>query len=251
MAVHMRLGEALEAYLRHRETTCARTTVKNEAIVLRRFAAWYGDVQLRHLRPDRVEQWFTGPNGVRRPHVTAGNVHRTAVSASTANYYRKTIAGFFKWAMQRGHLRADPLIHVPPLRATRRTRLLLTPDELVRLVELALDPRDRVLIAILINTGLRAGSALSLTVGDVDFSSLSLSVKITKSHLEDVMPITADLEPELRRWLRAYAIDLGRPLRLRTTYSRPRGGRFTPGPASPTARPSATAPLRCGWPVAR
>ncbi|MDX6367330.1 MAG: hypothetical protein QOK30_2406, partial [Nocardioidaceae bacterium] len=38
--------------------------------VLRRFAAWYGDVQMRHMKPDKVADWFYGANGLRSTHKT-------------------------------------------------------------------------------------------------------------------------------------------------------------------------------------
>jgi hypothetical protein len=56
MAEHKRLSEAIEDYERHRRArNIAASIRKNEMYVLRRFAAWYGDVQVRHMTPEKVD----------------------------------------------------------------------------------------------------------------------------------------------------------------------------------------------------
>ena len=55
------------------------------------------------------------------------------------------------------------------------------------------DPRDHALLATAMNTGLRAGEVARLRVGDVDIGALSLRVWVSKSRVEDVMPMTSDL----------------------------------------------------------
>lgn len=48
MSSQITLSEAVEAYLSHRAAKgIAPTTPTNEGFVLRRFVAWYGDVQMR------------------------------------------------------------------------------------------------------------------------------------------------------------------------------------------------------------
>lgn len=45
------LSAAVDAYLAHRALHYAASAVQNEGFVIRRFLAWYGDVQIRSLRP--------------------------------------------------------------------------------------------------------------------------------------------------------------------------------------------------------
>jgi integrase len=49
-------------------------------------------------------------------------------------------------------------------------------------------------------------------VADVNYEALELHVVITKSGIEDRMPISSDLAPELRAWMTAYARALPYPL---------------------------------------
>lgn len=212
MARQHRLAETVEEYLRYRAATCSATTVKNEGFVLRRFTTWYGDVQLRHMKPEKVADWFYGEGGLRQPHVTRDGVHRPPIAATTANYYKTRLASLFRWATRRGYLKHDLLAEVRPLTPVRKARLQLTPDALLRLLDQAYDARDRAFLALLANTGFRGGTAISLKVGDVDLAADILHVHVSKSRIDDRFPITSDLRAELERWSRTYARDVGRPL---------------------------------------
>lgn len=209
---HRRLHECVEEYLTHRSARCAPTTSANEAFVLRRFAAWHGDVQMRHLTPEKVAEWFSGEQGLLQPHVTRDRRLRPPVKATTANYYRTRLAGFFRWATKRGLIKRDLLEEVAPLTPDRPERLHVPPTDLARMLEAARDPRDRAFVALLINTGFRAGTATSLRVRDVDLKAQTLNAWISKSRVHDRFPITADLAAELAGWLKTYAVTIKRPL---------------------------------------
>lgn len=212
MAEPRRLHETVEEYIAFRRARVAATTAKNEAFVLRRFAAWYGNVQLRHMRAERVGEWFFGPTGLLAHHVTRDRRERGPITATTANYYRIRINSFFVWATKRGYLKQDLLAEVEPLPVTRRVRLQVDPETLLSLPRHTMNQRDAAFVGLLINSGLRAGTATSLRVGDVDLVGGSIRVRISKSHLEDVFPVTADLAPVLGQWLREYTRCVGRSL---------------------------------------
>lgn len=212
-ATHKRLAEAVEEYLQYRAARYAPTGVQQDGYVLRRFVAQMGDLQLRHLRPERVTDWFYGSGGLMTEHVTRDGTHRPAIKASTHNYYRVRLASFFRFCQQRGWLKRDPLAEVAPLKVSRRQRQQPPPETLLRMLEVAGNPRDRAYLATTINTALRANELVRLKVGDVDLDGQSLHVVISKTHEEDLLPLTSDLDTELRRWLATYATDLQRPLR--------------------------------------
>lgn len=212
MVEHKRLNDALQEYLRYRAVRLAETTAKNEAFVLRRFVSWYGNVQIRHMKSDRTAEWFYGRNGLMLPHRTRDGVHRPAITASTHNYYRTRLASLFRFCTKRCWLRVDLLSEVPPMPVQRRVRLQPGPEALLAMLDLAQNPRDRALIATITNTGFRSREVTNLRVGSVDLDAGWLTVTIFKTHEEDLFPITAELDRELRTWLHIYARDLGRPL---------------------------------------
>lgn len=212
-ATHKRLAEAVEDYLRYRQARYAKSGVEQDGYVLRRFVAQVGDVQLRHLKAERVSDWFYGTGGLMTDHVTRDGVHRAPIKASTHNYYRVRLASFFRFCHQRGWLKCDPLAEVAPLKVTRQLRQQPPAESLLEMLEVAGNPRDRAYLATTINTALRSNELVRLRVGDVDLEGQWLHVVISKTHEEDRLPITSELDDELRRWLVAYARDLRRPLR--------------------------------------
>lgn len=213
MAQHVRLGAAVEAYLQMRTARgMAATTVTNEAHVLRRFSAWYGDVQMRNMTPEKVADWFYGPDGVRSQHTTRDGRTRPAVTATTHNYYRTRLNSLFRFATQRGWIRTDLLYEVDVLREPTVLRQRPSPSALNEMIDSAENERDRALIATLIHTALRRNEVLSITVGDLDLPNGWMRVYISKSKVEDQLPVTSNLDRELRRWLLAYASALGRQL---------------------------------------
>lgn len=211
-ATHKRIAEAVEDYIQYREARFAESGVTQDAYVLRRFAAAMGDVQLRHLTAEKVTDWFYGPSGLLREHVTRDGVRRPAVKASTHNYYRVRLASLFRFAQQRGWLKQDLLADVPPMKEVRRQRQQPPPEVLLAMLDVAANPRDRAYLATTINTALRANEIIRIRVRDVDLEAGSLNVVISKTHEEDTLPISSDLDAELRRWLATYAKDVGRPL---------------------------------------
>jgi integrase len=88
-------------------------------------------------------------------------------------------------------------------------RQRLTPEQMLRLLDVVTDPRVRGLIACAMNTGLRASEITTITVGDVDLARGELYIIRRKSASDDRLPITARLDGELRRWLSHYARELG------------------------------------------
>jgi integrase len=246
---HPRLSEALAKYQDMRRARYAAPTTKNENFVLSRFLDWYGeDVQVRHLRVSRVEEWFHGPDGLRARHVTRDGVEREPIQESTYNFYRSRLNSFFDFCTTNGWLKQDPLVHVTPLPIPRKKRLQPLPRVLLGMLDAAENARDRAYLATAINTALRASEINRLRVGDVDLAAGDLKVWISKSKEEDLMPISSDLDSELRRWLALYPVDLDRPLReddylfparRHTVYhwQRDERGVFRPGRTKPSWRP--------------
>lgn len=201
----IRLTEAVERFLAYRQANYAKSTWENDCSVLRRWSKSVGDIQVRNLRPHHVDEWFFGPKGLTR----------TLTQPSSFNNYRKRINAFTTYCQRAGWLRGDVLINVRPRKELRRERLRLTASELTGLLDLAGNARDRAYLAISINTALRQSEIISLEVQDVDLDKGELTVEIQKTSEMDLMPITAELDAELRRWLTTYANDIGTALESR------------------------------------
>jgi integrase len=187
------LQAALDEYLATRRHTAANTQI-NDRSVLNLFVRHVGNIQVGHLTAQHVEDFFLGPQGLMQRN-----------NARSYNKVRQRVSGFLTFCADRGYKRSPLMSNVRPMRVFHRERLRLTPAQMLDLLDRTADPRDRGMLAVAVNLGLRASEITGLQVGDVNLHAQTLHVVISKSGFEDLMPLSSDLEDELRRWLTAYA----------------------------------------------
>ncbi|MDQ3222019.1 MAG: site-specific integrase [Gemmatimonadota bacterium] len=198
----MRLAEAAEQYLAVRAHQVARTTVIGDRHCIDSLKAGLGaSVNMSHITSDDLEQFFYGPDGYLGRAVP--------VAASTFNVYLARVRGFFKYCRAKGWTDQDPFLLIQRKRLTKKDRLRLTAAEVLRCLDLADSPRDRAALAIAANTAMRSSELAALRIRDVDLRAGSVLVRVTKSRLEDWMPITSDLDAELRAWFLTYQEECG------------------------------------------
>jgi integrase len=209
------LQSAIDEYLAHRRTAKADNTMRTDASLLPRLAGRLGDVDLDSLTPKQVADFFYGDGGLMDIHVTRikGQQLREAVGPGTHNHYRRRLMVFFTYAHTQGLApRNDYLSLVDPLAEMKRQRMQPAPGILLQLLDQAECAMHRAYLAAAVNTACRASELVNLRVGDVDFARGEVFVTVLKTKEEDEMPLTADLERELRAWFEEYAALLGRPL---------------------------------------
>lgn len=171
--------------------------------LLRRFAESVNNVQVGSLKPAHVEEFFYGVRGL---HNTCGR--------STLAKYRGDLSSFFDYCHRHEWLPLSGAAMVAGIsdKSTHvnRDRTRLTAPELLRLMDCADLARDRCLVAFVANTGVRISEALELRIRDVNLARGEIYVRLRKGgHSEETYYITSDLDPELRRWLVAYAEECG------------------------------------------
>ncbi len=206
------LSAAVENYIEVRRHHLATATALNDASVLRRMARHIGPVPVHALQPAQLESFFYGRDGLQRGRPALSGLGARGMQASTLNKARSRVKGFLEFCRSRRWVDQDLLVNVRPLPVTRRKRLQLSAGELLALLDAAEDPRDRMMIALAVNTGLRAREIVTMRVGHLRLDRHELYVWISKTKEEDIMPVTADLAVEARRWLTAYSSELTVPL---------------------------------------
>ena len=140
-----------------------------------------------------------------------GAKHVDAVFAAKADTWGKSTSSlmlihyrsFFRWARQRGYLpKDDDPCSGWKIRKQRPTDALRIPvRDFPALLEAAGHPRDRMFVALGIYLFLRSGEITSLKVKDVDLAEGVIRVKVHKTDELDYMPISEELDYELRRYL--------------------------------------------------
>jgi integrase/recombinase XerD len=183
----MTLTQVVEEYVTVKRSTGLR--FKNGAMILRTFTRVAGAIEVSDVTQDTVRAFLkkSGP-------ITSG-------------WHQKhyTLAGFFRFAMQRGLMSTSPVAYRLPKRPAYATPYIYSEEELRRMLDAtsALDlphPKNgqpgtipaltfRTLILLLYGAGLRLGEALAFTVDDVDLPANMLVVRNTKFFKTRLVPI--------------------------------------------------------------
>lgn len=190
----MNLSEAITQYLQLRRAKYAVTTWRMDEVMLNRLLKECGDIPIEDVTPNHIQNLFYAP--------TVGLVHHMA--GSTFNVNRSRLGKFCQWALDEGLLTVDPMRKVERRKELKRARRRLTGTEMAAVIDATDHPRDRILLALACNTGLRVRDILNLKVGNVDIDGGYLIATISKTQEQKMLPITMDLDCELRSWLAFY-----------------------------------------------
>lgn len=192
--------EAVDKYLALRKAKFALDTWINDRSQLRRFeSAVGGHRQMHTLTPEDVEEFF----------FTGVAPLCEQMAASSFNKVRSRVATWLEFCRRRGMIDTDLMAEVGRLKVVKRDRLRLSPSELIALPSYAPTLRDQTMILLAANTALRAGEICRLKVRDLDLAGGWLRVQVQKSQLEDVMPVSTELDAALRLWLTEYTEQAG------------------------------------------
>lgn len=91
---------------------------------------------------------------------------------------------------------------LPLVRAPKKLPVVLSQEEVVRLIEGALNLRHRTLLLLLYATGLRRAEAVRLKIGDIDTALMLIHVHQGKGSRDRDLPLTAKLLEALREYWR-------------------------------------------------
>jgi site-specific recombinase XerD len=135
-------------------------------------------------------------------------------AAATAGLYVVAARGFYDWLVEQGELPEErhpfTRVRVPAPLPDRRLTPPLTPDEVARVWRAAeragtrswLALRDRALIAVLCDTGLRVAECVALTRDAIDWQAGTVTV-VGKGGRMRVVPLGVAAQQALDRYLRA------------------------------------------------
>jgi integrase len=194
------LSDAIEAYMRHRTSqNYSKGTLKVDRQVLTKFLAISGNIYCHQVTPRHIERHFE-------------EVTKTRQAASLKNDHG-VLRRFFEWCRGTGRIpiNHDPMFGRRQPKAVKRERNRLPVTRFTELLEAAeeRDPRDRALCALLLYTLGRDSEVTDLRIRDLDLQGGWLKVRIHKTGQEDTLPVSAELDKEMRRWLTHYGTVAG------------------------------------------
>ena len=103
---------------------------------------------------------------------------------------------FFKVTLRRGYVTEDIVFAREP----RRLPVVLSPEEVARLLAAAPGVQYQAALSIAYGAGLRASEVISLKVGDIDSARMLVRVNQGKGHKDRYVMLSQQLLDLLRRW---------------------------------------------------
>jgi len=197
----MLLSEAITEFLDHRQAEGYRAnTLKSNRQKLYRIYDIVGDIELDSFDATTYDK-------------VQAIESRRGLSANTLNLFHDVMSVFIKWAHARGHMdtRVNPLAARRRRKDPPKEKLMMGPTQFAALLNAAEshDPRDRALIALAIYTMARQSELITLRVKDLNLDTGSLYVRVHKTAQDDIMPVSAELDAEMRKWLTHYTQEVG------------------------------------------
>lgn len=193
----MRLSDAISEYLSYREGAgYAPATVRIERYSLQILLAEIGNINVKHLDTRHGETY--------NAHLLAKGLKPNSINAQLSSAMR-----FCKWARTRRYLPAavEPFSTIRLARGEAPPRRRLDAHDFPRLLAACIHPQQRIIVALGLYLFLRASEIRHLKVGDVRLDRGEVLVYQPKTKRYDEMPICAELDAELRRWLTWYSED--------------------------------------------
>lgn len=193
----MNLNDAIEQFNQYRASAGYRPkTVRAGMEALQGLMAVTGNIQTRNLGPHHGEMYLA-------------TMLSKGYQPTTINLRISMVSTFCKWARDRRLMTANqnPLSTVRYQPTTTKPRRRVPVHDFPRLLDAADRPQGRILVALGLYLFLRSSEVVNLKLGDVDLEGGEVRVYQPKTKRWDVMPICAELDAELRRWLTWYAQD--------------------------------------------
>lgn len=223
--VAMRVSDTAEEYI----GSCASrgdkaNTIKTKRGSLDKLLMFTGNILVKNVGAQHVDGVFA-------------DLQSQGLKSSTINLHRNNLTHFFRWCQSRRYVTAtvSPMDGIRPLKVMPREMLRVPAGRFGHLLDCARHPRDRAVVALALYTFLRQSEIGPLKIGDVDLEDGYLNATIEKTSQRDPMPISVELDRELRSWLTTYSKLVGAsldpnwflvPVRSRPRFEGVKGGGF-------------------------
>lgn len=199
MATSILLSDMLDEFIASMKSNAyARNTVTGYTQQLRAFLTYVGNIQVRNVKPHHIDGFFA---------------HELArgISPGTLNTASVALRSLWKYAGQRRYLPSgvDPMAHRRAFKYQPRVPRRLSASEFPALLDACEHPRDRITVALAMYLLIRQSEIKPLTLASVDLNHGEMTVWLEKIKKYDVMPISSELDRELRRWLTWYGEHCG------------------------------------------
>jgi site-specific recombinase XerD len=195
----------------------------------RLLASWLRELRGQHKSPHTLRCYRTGvqsfldfcadndlPRELTKANVIGYMDSRAGGEPSTARLHLTTLKLFARWLAAEEGFDSDPVSAVRPPRLDQRAVPDLSDSELSRMLKACdgrtlRDKRDKALLVLFAETGLRAAEMVALDVGDVDVDDCTVHVQLGKGRKGRRVRFSVGAAAVVDRYLRARHTAVSRP----------------------------------------
>lgn len=157
-------------------------TLKWYKAMLKPFVESFSTYQIGHATMSNIAMWLINQRG----------------SPMTLYDRDKALRGFWSWSVVAYEIK-NPMISIPTPVLPEAEPKAIDPDDLNRLIEACYGERDRAIVVMLADCGLRASGLCGLLITDVDFANHMLRVIEKRQRVRSV-PFSSETERCLLAW---------------------------------------------------
>lgn len=123
------------------------------------------------------------------------------LSSVTVHKCLMDLRTFFSWAREAGIVSESPAAKLAIPRVGRRLPKALKPHQVMRLLQLAMEPREKAIIYVMLDTGVRLSEAAGFDVADLDLARGTALVRQGKGDKDRLVMFNERTADVLRAWL--------------------------------------------------
>jgi len=157
---------------------------------------------LREFREFLLEQEgrVPAPAEITRPQVVAWGLRLKGMKPLTIRRKYACLSSFFSFLQDMGHCQGNPARRLPLPKVSRNLPVVLSTEQVQQLLAAAQNPGQRLLLLLLLSTGLRRSEAAAITLDHVDLEHRQLRVR-GKGNKERMVPLTAEVVEAIQEHL--------------------------------------------------
>jgi len=137
------------------------------------------------------------------------------LSLETRHRYHREVSCFFNWLQRMGYITQSPFANIKKVRLPLKIVQPFSADDVLKLLDCcdARSPiglRDRAILLLLLDTGIRVGELVRLELSDLDLDARRLRVLHGKGNKQRVVAFGDDCKKALLRYLQGRGLSPGR-----------------------------------------
>ncbi|WXG47001.1 MAG: tyrosine-type recombinase/integrase [Candidatus Atabeyarchaeum deiterrae] len=133
--------------------------------------------------------------------------HKNAYKRSSIIAVRACLSSFFQYMMDTDRMVGNPMPRAGRMSRPPRNPVYLTEAEKDRLLKAAKTPRDKLVLNLLVSTGMRMGELLGVRVRDIDLEGVRVRVRLKRGAVRQYIIVPALVSEDMPRLVKRHIAD--------------------------------------------